>query len=393
MGLFQNIFSKNKEPTNATSTSTYFKTLNAYAPVFTTNDGGIYEMELTRSAINSFATHVSKFTPKFVGDNGKYKRLMHKLTNKPNDYMVTSQFLLKIATLYEAHNNVFIIPLYNEFGELDGYYPIVPQMCELVELENKLYIRYRFNNGQSASIEYERVGILRKFYYKDDFFGEDNKPLATTINLIHSNNQGIMNSIKNSAVIRFIARIPTLSKQKDIDELRDSFASSNLSKDSNASGLMVYDSKITDLQPINTKQFVIDNEQINHIKNNVYSYFGTNEKIIQNNFNEDEFNAYYEGKLEPFLTQLSQVLTFMTFTDEEIEKGVSIILAESRVQFASNSTKLNVSTQLFDRGILTQNNVMDMWGLPNVEGGDVHYIRKEYTNVNNLDKDTGGANN
>ena len=43
--------------------------------------------------------------------------------------------------------------------------------------------------------------------------------------------------------------------------------------------------------------------------------------------------------------------------------------------------------QLFDRGIFTLNQMLDVWGQPHVEDGDKRYIRKEYTEFNNLDKD------
>ena len=50
--------------------------------------------------------------------------------------------------------------------------------------------------------------------------------------------------------------------------------------------------------------------------------------------------------------------------------------------------------QLFDRGILSTNQVMDIWNLPRVpDEEDKRYIRKEYTEVNNLDKEVTGDGN
>ena len=58
----------------------------------------------------------------------------------------------------------------------------------------------------------------------------------------------------------------------------------------------------------------------------------------------------------------------------------------NRLQYASNSTKLQVSTQLFDRGLLNRNGVMDIWNMAHVEDGEKYYIRKEYTEVSELDE-------
>ena len=45
----------------------------------------------------------------------------------------------------------------------------------------------------------------------------------------------------------------------------------------------------------------------------------------------------------------------MLFSMQEIKRGYSVILEANKLQFASNNTKLSVSQQLFDRGILTVN--------------------------------------
>lgn len=71
----------------------------------------------------------------------------------------------------------------------------------------------------------------------------------------------------------------------------------------------------------------------------------------------------------------------------EITCGNSIVFSANRLQYASNTTKLQVSTQLFDRALLNRNSVMDIWNMPHVENGDKYYIRKEYTEVSELGKD------
>ncbi len=91
--------------------------------------------------------------------------------------------------------------------------------------------------------------------------------------------------------------------------------------------------------------------------------------------------------IEPFALQLSMVLTNMTFTRREVSFGNHIMLSSNRLQYASNKTKLQVSSQMFDRGVLTTNQVMDIWNLPHVEDGDDRFIRREYVKVTDLDKD------
>lgn len=386
MGLFEKIFGK--KPKNIELTN-YFKTLSAYQPVFSTYDGGVYEMELTRSAIHAFANACSKLKPEMQGQ--AYKQLGKRLAYKPNPYMDTSKFLYRLATILAIHNNAFIAPVEDEMGVIQGYYPLLPEHCEILDYQGEAYLRYTFANGQRAAIELSRVGILNQFQHRDDFFGESNRALNPTMQLMHTQNQGIINGVKNSANIRFLAKIANILDPDDIKKERLRFTEENLSSE-NQSGMIIYDNKFTDLKQVESKPFIVNAAQMLQINENVYSYFGTNAAILQNSFNEDQWNAYYEGKIEPFAIQLSLVLSNMTYTQAQIDRGNGIIFSSNRLQYASNKTKLDVSTQLFDRGLLNRNGVMEIWNMPRVEGGDKYYIRKEYAEITHLNETETGGN-
>lgn len=379
MGLFESIF---KKPKNI-AVANYFKSLSAYTPVFTTYDGGVYEMELTRAAIHSFALACSKLKPEVAGS--AYKNLEKTLQYKPSPFMDTSKFLYRIATILSVNNNAFIVPIEDEFGIIVGYYPLLPQNCEMLDVNGEVYMRYTFANGQRAAIELSKVGILNQFQYKDDFFGENNQALYPTMQLIHTQNEGIINGVKNSANIRFLAKISNMISPEDIKKERERFTTDNLSAD-NKSGMIIYDNKFTELKQVDSKPFIINPLQMQQINENVFNYFGTNAAILQNKYTEDEWNAFYEGKIEPFAIQLSLVMSNMTFTQRELAYGNQITFTANRLQYASNVTKLNVSTQLFDRGLLNRNGVMDIWNMSHVDDGDKYYIRREYAEISTLEK-------
>ncbi len=381
MGVFETIF---RRPKSNFVPDGYFKMLNGYTPVFTNAPESLYEMELTRAAIHSFANFCSKLKPEMSGS--AYRNLEKVLQFRPNPFMDTTKFLYRIATILSVNNTAFIIPLEDDNGGIIGYYPLLPQNCEVLEVKGAPYLRYTFSNGQRAAIEFERVGILTQFQYADDFFGESNAALKPTMQLIHTQNQGIINGVKNSASIRFLAKIANMISPEDIKKERQRFTEDNLSAD-NQSGMIIYDNKFSDLKQVDSKPFTVNALQMQQINENVFHYFGTNANILQNKYNEDEWNAYYEGKIEPFAIQLSLVMSNMTFTPREIAFGNAITFTANRLQYASNATKLNISTQLFDRGLLTRNGVMDIWNMPNVEGGDKFYIRKEYAEVSELGKE------
>lgn len=382
MGLFNYLFKGRQQ---ARAVESYFKLLNGYKTVYTTYSGGVYEMDLTRAAINSFATHCSKLKPEVTGV--AIKRLEKTLQMRPNAFMDTTKFIKRVATIYETDHNVFIVPVEDRTGKLCGYYPIRPQATELVESGGVLYLRYTFSSGVKAAIEFDRVGIMTDFQYKDDVFGEDNTPLLPTMQLMHTQNEGIINAVKNSANIRFLAKVANMLKPEDIKKERARFTQDNLSAD-NESGMIIYDTKFENVTPIDSKPYTVNAAQMQLINENVFMHFGTNMHILQNNFTEEEWNAYYEGKIEPFAIQLSLVMSNMSLTQREIEVGNMITFSANRLQYASNATKLQVSTQLFDRGLINRNGVMDIWNMAHVDGGDKYYIRREYVEVDKLDADT-----
>lgn len=360
----------------------YFKMLNGYSPTFTSFNGGVYEMDLTRVAINSFATHCSKLKPEVEGS--AHKRLERVLQYKPNYFMDTVKFIKRLATILAVENTAFIVPIEDEAGNLCGWYPIRPQRCEVVEAAGQVYLRYLFANGEYGAIEFERVGIMTDFEYSDDLFGEDNTTLKPTMQLIHTQNEGIINAVKNSANIRFLAKVANMLKPEDIKKERERFTEDNLSAD-NKSGMIIYDNKFSDLKQVESKPYTPNALQMQQIQDSVCTHFGTSMDILQNKFDENTWNAYYEGKIEPFAIQLSLVMTNMTFTKREIAQENAIVFSANRLQYASNATKLQVSTQLFDRALLCRNDVMDIWNMAHVEGGKKYYIRKEYTEVSRLD--------
>lgn len=380
MRLFEKIRQKEKMEQKV---SDYFRLMNGYVPIFSSFEGGLYEMELTRAAIHSFATHCSKLKPEIKGSGNQ--KLERTLQFKPNRIMDAKKYLYRLATVYMTDNTAFVAPLYDNFFEIIGFYPLLTSKCRIVDYDKKRYLRYDFGNGQHGSVELENVGIMNQFQYRDELFGESNACMRPTMDLMNVQNQGIIEGIKNGASIRFLAKLANSLKDKTIAEERKRFIEDNLTVTNNG-GVMMYDAKYEDVKVIDSKPFIVNPMQMSQIKENVFTYFGTNEKILQNNFTSDEWNAYYEGKIEPFAIEASLVHTNMVFSEREVAHGNQIMFTANRLQYLTNSEKLNTVTQLFDRGFMTHNQGLEIFNMSPVENGDKRYIRKEYIETNNLDE-------
>lgn len=374
MGLFDSIKKKEKIESKVQS---YYQTLNAYTPAFTTFEGSIYEMELTRAAIHSFATHCSKLKPEVKGSGNQ--TLERMLQYKPNKLMDTKKYLYRLATSYAVDNTAIIAPLHDAtYEKIIGFYPLATPKVRIKDIEGTKYIRYEFEPGNFGVFRLDEAGIMNQFQYKNELFGENNSCLYPTMELINTNNQGIIEGVKSSATLRFLAKIAQTLKPADLEAERKRFVESNFSA-SNAGGVMLIDAKYEDVKQLQTNQYTIDSAQMSQIKENVFNYFGTNEKILQNNFTSDEWGAYYEGKIEPFAIEASLVHTNMTFTPHQIAFGNEIMFTANRLQYASNQEKLNIVTQLFDRGFITHNQGLEVFNMASLgEIGNRRFIRKEY---------------
>ncbi len=381
MGLFNFVFGKKEDPEK--KVKEYFDLITAYRPSFTTFEGSIYEMDLTRSVIHSFATHASKLNMEVKGSGNASLKQMLKY--KANPYMDISKYLYRLATIREVNNNCFIIPSFDELtNKINGFYPVNPSKAEVVKYKGKLYLRFTFG-VETKAIEFSKVGILNQHQFKNDFFGESNSTMTPTLDLLHTQNEGIIEGIKSSASIRFMAQLANVLKDEDIKKEQKRFSDTNLSTN-NSTGVMLFDQKYKEVKQIISRPFTVNADEMRQIKDNVYTHFGTNEDILQNKYDSNKWSAYYEGKIEPFAIQASLVHSNLTFTDRELAHNNMIILTANRLQYLSNSEKLQTVTQLFDRGFLTHNEGREIFNMSTMDGGDKYFIRKEYAETKKLDE-------
>ena len=379
MGLFDKIFGRAPKPQG--DFQGFFKMLTGYAPRFTSWSGGVYESELIRAAINARATHISKLHVELTGT--AKPSLKTKMEKGPNEFQTWSQFLYRLSTILDVHNTAFIVPVYDEYGEISGVYPVLPDRCTFVQYGGKPYLRYEFSWGQHAAVELDYCGIMTKFQYRDDLIGETNGALLPTMELIHIQNQGIEEGVKSAATYRFMAQLSNFSRAEDLAKERKRFTAENLASDADGGGLLLFPNTYSNIQQIKSSPYTPDANQMAIINKSVYAYFGVNEDILENKAYGDAWSAFYEGVVETFAIQFSEVMTRMLFTFREQSLGSSVMATANRLQYMSNADKLAVSAQMADRGLMTRNEIREIWNLtplPEPLGSQLP-VRGEYYNV------------
>lgn len=362
----------------------FFQTLTAYAPVFTNWGGAIYESEIVRAAIDARARHISKLKVETMGTANP--SLQSKLAQGPNQFQTWSQFLYRVSTILDINNTAFIVPVFDERMIITGVFPVLPSQCSLVEYAGEVWLRYQFSSGQYAAVEFRKCAVLTKYQYESDFFGDKNTPLKETMQLIHIQNQGIQEGVKNAATFRFMASLNNFSSAEDLKKEAKRFTEANLSTESKSGGFLLFPNTYKDIKQIDVKPYSIDADQMQQIRENVFNYFGVNEKVLQNSAAAAELEAFFDGAIEPFAIQFSEALTKMLFSERERAQGSYLIANANRLQYMSTSEKVSMARELGDRGAILIDEIRELFNyepLPN-GAGQVAPIRGEYKATDEL---------
>lgn len=377
MGLFNWIFKKPNIDV-ARHNDGYFKTLTAYRPHFTTWNGKIYESELVRAAIDARARNISKLKVEIQG--AAKPTLQTKLRLKPNNWQTWSQFLYRTSTILDMHNTVVIVPVYDEMMNPIGYTPVLPTRCEIVENDGVPFLRYEFSHGLKAATYLAECAILTKFQYRSDFFGESNHALDPTMKMIHLNDEAVTEAVKNGATYRFMARVNNFSKTEDLKKERQRFNETNFKNEEGNGGLLLFPNTYADIKQIEQDAYTVPEAELKEIRTNVYNYFAVNEDILQSKAYGDAWAAFYESVIEPFAIQFSETMTQALFSDRERAAGALIMATSNRLQYLTTTEKLNVSSQMLDRGAMNRDEIRDIWNLPPLPDGQGqrYTIRGEY---------------
>lgn len=396
MGLLDSIFRPDKNRAeqealkNARAT---FKTLTAYRPAFTTWRGAIYESDLVRAAIDARARHISKLKVEIHG--AAKPGLQSKLRQGPNQWQTWSQFLYRVSTILDAseRSTCIIVPVLDEYLVTTGYFPVLPSKCEVVDFKGEPWLRYNFAHGQTAATPMKDCAVLTKYQYKNDFFGDGNGALDETMKLVHIQNEGIEEAVKNSATYRFMAQVNNFTMADDLAKERKRFTQENLVADAEAGGLLLFPNTYQNIQQIKNTPYTVDAAQMELIKTNVSNYFGVNERVMQNLATGDELDAFFNGAIEPFAIQFSEAMTKAIFTERERAQGSYLIANANRLQYMSTAAKVQMAKELLDRGVMTINEARELFNYADMEGGDVAPIRGEYKATDDLTEEEEGGSN
>lgn len=377
MALFNR---RSREPTERPATGTQLKMVTTWGDFYYAWDGKLYRSDIVRSCVRPYAQAVGKMVAKHIRDDKSGfqvnpKTYIAMLLRYPNPTMTAQQFQEKMATQLLLTNNAFALVLRDEAGLPCGLYPIPCTAAEAVyDAQGQLILRFTYRNGKMNAFYYTDILHLRRDFSDDEVFGSNPaEALSQLMECVGVIDQGIVKAIKNSSIIRWLLKFTSSMRPEDIKKNTKEFVDNYLSYESDSFGAAGVDSKV-DAKQIEPKDYVPNAAITDRLTDRIYSFFNTNEKIVQSSYTEDEWSAYYESQIEPIAIQFGECLTYRLFSRKEISFGNRIVYEAASLQYASMSTKLSL-VQLLDRGIMNANEIRVVLNLPPIPGGD-KYVRR-----------------
>lgn len=378
--LFSLFFGKKQE----TQYKTHLQMLNGYNAQFSTFGIDVYDSKVARQCIDRIATHCAKLVPKHIQksmNNNIQGEINFMLQNKPNPLMTKFDFIYKIISMLYTDSNAFVYIAKNKEGFITGFYPVLALSYDLLQDKtNKIYLQFKFINGQTYTIPYLELIHLRLFFNKHDIFGSSNKILKTDLQTAHTASEGIKNAIKVSNNLKGIIKFTNaMLKEKDIKASKDAFVRDFINLE-NESGIAGLDAK-AEFQEVNMKPITLDKEQLKQVNYNIFDYFGISEKIVNNSFNSEEWNAFYEGVIEARAIQLSDAFTNKVFSDKAIRDGNKIVFTANRLQYATISNKISLLKEAGALGLLTKDEAREIIDLCPIGGEEGAKIIQSLNNI------------
>lgn len=333
----------------------------------------LYSMSLARMCINRIATEVSRANPELVKDDPRVRYIC----KYPNEYQTISQFLYQLATCLLVDANAYIIPLFDNYGVVNGLWIGSVHNTQIVEINDELWLQYRIGKtNPNRYVQYSECGHVRLNQYKSYLKGESNEPFKKIGALYDEHLKRSFGSLDNNK-LKWIAQVNSnLLDKEDAREQQRIWHDLNFMD--NSSNLLIYDTRFDRMEQLKKEYALLSHEDIDELAKIACSYWGVSESILQNRYSEAEYYAFYQSRIEPILDQIGEVMTKILYTRRQIMLGSEVTMR--RLQFSSIKARLEAAYGSVDRGLITDNTALEILGLPLLpeDEGNVRHIRGEY---------------
>jgi len=354
-------------------------------PVFSQFGDSIYASDVVQNCIDAIATECSKMQPRHVRiDDRDVQTIPKSSINRlfrvaPNNLMTTRDFIEKVVWLLYLNYNCFIYPMFDIYKDAQGvdrknytgFYPLNPtQVVFEQDPAGKIYIHFYFRMGQDFTIPYSDVVHLRKKFSVNDVMGggmngqPDNDALVSILETNDIVIQGIGKGIQTSLSVRGILKVNTVLNDADQTAERVRFEAALKAGES---GIMPMDLK-GEYIPVASDPKMIDKDTMDYLDTKVMRWFGVSKAILDGDFKDDSYEAFYEKTLEPLMISMGQAFSKTLFSDRELDVGNAVVFYQKNMMYLSTGSKLDIIKTAGEQGLMTNDQKLMLLGYPPIGG-------------------------
>ena len=277
---------------------------NLYDPIFSQYGQNIYAYDVVQQALNCIVREVKKlrFHHMGRGDNGQtivLKDIVQNVLENPNLLMTQTDFLEKITWQLFFNYNSFILPVWDEAGNITGLFPLQPVQVDFQQDNTgEIYIHFVFNNSYESTVRYKDIIHLRYNYSVSEFMGgnelgqPDNKALAKVVGMNNELITGVAKAMKAGYAINGILKL-------------------------------------------------VDDKTLKFVDEKILRHFGVPLPILTGDYTKTQYEAFYQKTIEPLVVTISQAFTKALFSNrQQFGFGHSIILSHNLLDFMSMDEKI-----------------------------------------------------
>ena len=391
MGLFDKL--KNK-----INGLRYAHMLNSGQPIFSQFGDNIYASDIVQSVVDCIVSEMTKLTPHHIRkkdrDRVPVRDSIKEVLENPNELMTRSDFMSKIIWNLFLNYNSLIYPVYRETKGKDGkitrqytaLYPLQPRYVDFLEDDTgTLFIRMRFKNMQEFTLPYSDVIHIRYKFSFNDFLGgnekgqPDNDALLKLLSMNENMMEGALQAMKSSFNVNGIIKSGGIMDREKVDKMVEEF---NEKLKNNESGILGVDGK-SDYIPITKKIQIVDADTLKFIDERILRTFGVSMAILTGDYTKEQYEAFYQKKLEPLIIAISQAFTKTLFTEREKQMGNEIVFLPKELIFMNTTQVLEAMRILGDAGELYSNEKRMAIGLEPLE--ELEGVRMQSLNYVNVE--------
>lgn len=361
--------------------------------------GTLRDNDIVGAIADAIAKNVGKLQPQVIrkdekGMTIKNDSLARILTLRPCPEMSTYDFLYRIASDLVYTSNSFSVIFYNEdFTRVTSIQPITAKSYRIFENDNhNILFRFRWDyDGETYTVPYQNVIHIKARYNKKRFMGTSpDIELKRSLDLIETSGETVKNIVNRSNSLAGYLKYANIADDEELKEIAREFQNAYMNT-GNAGGIAAIDNTV-EFKEISQRTPNVPTNQITFLRDNVYRYYGVNEKALTSTLSDQEWISFYENVIEPIAIQLGYEFTFKLLTSREIGHGNKIEFTANLLQYATLQTRDIIGGNMFDRGALTINEYRELMYYGPVEDGDVRMVSLNYVKSGDQSQYQVGSN-